>query len=71
MRTCSQEPIDKIRLPALRLLKVQPLRLSAGDDRAKGLRPPPRTTLRNNEARTFDSSSFDSNTFDWKYGRSA
>jgi hypothetical protein len=32
MRTCSQEPIDKIRLSALRLLKAQPLRLSAGDD---------------------------------------
>ena len=49
MLTCSREPIDKIRLPALPLLEA-PLRVSAGDHRAKGLRPPPGTTLRNNEA---------------------
>src|SRR3984893_8926170 len=37
MRTCSQEPIDLSR--TLPLLEVQPLRVSAGDDLAKGLRP--------------------------------
>jgi len=68
MLNCLQKPIDKFPLPALSLLEAQASRVSAGDDRAKGLRPPPRTTLRNNEAEHLMAHLL--NTFDRKYGRS-